>query len=311
MNVLCLNPFSEEEKTELKKLEGIEIAFSSYGEDLSPYYAETEVILGNPSPALLPNFKKLKWLQLESAGNEKYLIIPKHIQLTNASGVYGIAISEYMLAALLSSEKRLLEYDELQKKHQYTDLGLMNTVYNSTIVCLGLGDIGTNFAKRVKAMGAHVIAVTRNLHECSSYIDEAYTVEDLQEVLPRADVLACALPHTDKTEGLLNYEMLTKCRKDCILINVGRGSLIEEDGLLQAMEEGYFSSVYLDVQRDEPLKADSKLYDKERLHITPHISGKKNAIITRQLLFQIMKENLIRYRDDLPLDNVVDRTAGY
>ena len=311
MKVLCLTEFTEEYREKLEATEGFEFIYKSRNDDLSPFYDFIEIIIGNPKPEEVVGFRKLKWLQLDSAGNEPYLNIPENVTLTNASGAYGVAISEYMLACVLSSEKKLLEYSKKQEEKEYENLGRVNTVYGSTVLCLGLGDIGSNFAKRVKALGAHVISVTNTLHDKEEYVDESYTTEDLTKVLPRADIIACAMPHTTKTKGMLNYEVLSLAKKDAILVNVGRGSLIPTEDLLRVVAEGTFSSVYLDVFEKEPLPSDSPLYTAERIHITPHISGRQNAKVTVDLLTDIMVENLKRYKNGKELNNIVIRKRQY
>ena len=131
------------------------------------------------------SFTNLEWLQLQSAGVGEYVkILPQDIVLTNASGAYGLAISEYMVGVLLELFKKLHIYRDNQLEAKWSYEGQVKSIYNSTALILGVGDIGSEFAKRVKALGAYTIGVKRRNSEKPDYLDELYTMEDLNELLP-------------------------------------------------------------------------------------------------------------------------------
>ncbi len=132
---------------------------------------EAEVIMGNVPPARLAGCTKLKWLQLDSAGADAYAKLPGDFVLTNASGAYGPAISEYMLACMLRTLKKLDDYEDLQKSHDWVNLGSVRTISQLHVLCLGMGDIGTHFAKKVKALGAYAAARSR----CDCHVSAADT----------------------------------------------------------------------------------------------------------------------------------------
>lgn len=273
-----------------------------------------EVILGNVPAHMLSGSEGLEWMQTGSAGVEDYLkpgVLHENTVLTNSTGAYGLAISEYMLGVLLELMKQLELYRDAQRNGSWRSLGGVSSVYGSTVLILGMGDIGGEFGRRCKALGAEVIGVRRNSREKPDYADEVHLPDDLDSLLPRADVVAVTLPGTEETRGLLGRDRLELMKDGAYLLNVGRGYIVDTDALCVMLESGRLSGAGLDVTDPEPLPPDHPLWKVPTAVITPHISGYYHLKETHTRIFRLMEENLRRFLDGEKLVNRVDRSAGY
>jgi phosphoglycerate dehydrogenase-like enzyme len=314
-NVLVLINLEDEHKKLFESAAPSAVFTYCSHDDATPeMFQEAEVIIGNPPVELIKGSKKLKWVQLQSAGADQYVNaggLPEGTVLTNATGAYGLAISEYMLGVLLELIKKLHLYRDNQRQNHWKDEGEIRSVYNSTILIVGLGDIGSEFAKRTKALGAYTIGVRRADTSKPDYIDELSLMDKLDTLLPRADVVALSLPNTSETRHLFTADRIAKIKKGAILINVGRGSAIDTDALCDALQSGHLSGAALDVTDPEPLPADHILWSIESAVITPHVSGGYHLKETFERIVRISAENLRRYSSGERLKNVVDFSTGY
>ena len=276
--------------------------------------ADVQIIIGNVPAPVVKAAPGLKWMQTNSAGVEAYIqpgVLPKDAVLTNATGAYGLAISEYMTAVLLSMMKRLPTYRDAQHRHVWKSQGQVKSIYGSTILVVGMGDIGGEFGARMKAMGATVIGVRRTDTRPVSYADEVHTIADLDTLLPRADVVALSLPGTAETVGLIDKKRLAAMKPGSYLVNVGRGTCVDTDALCEALQSGHLAGAALDVTDPEPLPADHPLWDVETALITPHVSGHYHLQETFERIVRISAENLRHFLAGEPLKNVVDFSTGY
>ena len=275
---------------------------------------EANYIFGSIPPKFLPFAKNLEWLQLAWAGADDYAnekILPPKVILTNAVGAYDTAVSEHLIALTFALTRNIGIYSKNMQKHFWNKVKSEAVVEGSTILILGAGSIGKSYAKKVKALGAKVIAVTRTAKEKISCFDEQYTVEKLDELLPRADILAMILPGGENTNHIMNYEKLSKMKEGAFLINVGRGNSIDPDALKKILREGKLGGVALDVTEPEPLPENDELWDFENVIIAPHSGGQLFLQTTRDKVFQICMENLYNKFHDKKLKNIVDRKLGY
>lgn len=274
----------------------------------------TDILIGNPPQGMLHGSPRLQWLQCNSAGVEPFLqpgVLHSKILLTNATGAYGLAISEHMLGMLLEIFKKLHLYRDAQHQHQWQSLGQVRSIEGSTVLVLGMGDIGGEFARRVKALGAHVIGVRRTDTRCPDYADEVHLTADLDQLLPLADVVAVSLPGTRETAGLLDRRRIALMKEGAVVLNVGRGSIIDTEALCDALESGHLGGAGLDVTDPEPLPAGHRLWDIPNAVITPHISGFYHLPETLERIVRISAANLKAYTEGLPLKNLVDFSTGY
>ncbi len=309
MNILFATPIEEKYRQKFLDLCS-EIRFTDRDRLTPEDVKEAEVILGNVSPSLLKDAEKLKWLQLDSAGAGSYSNLPK-VTVTNASGAYGEAISEHMLGVTLAIMKNLYRYQAQSQSHSWNNLGSVRTLSTSKVLSVGMGNIGSSYARKMAMLGAEVYGIRRTMHEKPDYLKELTTMDHLDELLPMMDVVALSLPGTASTQHLFDLERLRKMKTGAILINVGRGSAIDTEALIKVMHEGKLSGAGLDVTEQEPLPKNSALWNTENVYITPHISGRFNAAVTYEKVLDIFYENLGHYLKGEPLEHVVDQKQGY
>lgn len=163
----------------------------------------------------------------------------------------------------------------------------MTSVWGSATLVVGLGDIGGEYAKRMKALGSYTIGVRRTPGEKPEYLDEIYTTDSLDELLPRADFVALSLPNSPSTYHIMDERRLGLMKPGAYLLNVGRGSAIDGDALCRALKEGRLGGCRVDVTDPEPLPGDHPLWDAPRMVITPHISGQYHLKETFERIVRI------------------------
>ncbi len=176
---------------------------------------------------------------------------------------------------------------------------------------VGLGDLGYTIAKRLKAFDCYNIGVRRRLSHCPSCLDEIYTTDQLEDVLPRGDFVILALPQSSQTYHLFDQQKLMLMKRDAVLINVGRGSAIATDDLVNVLNQGHLYGVGLDVVEEEPLPADHPLWQMDNVLITPHASGGYAWESARTYFTDLVIRNLEHLKAHEELENLVDFQTGY
>ena len=315
-----LSPMEESTRAQLEavgKAAGFEVRFYDEKTFSGSAAADCEVFFGRIPVPELKACTSLKWFQCSFAGVDNYCdegIYPNpEVILTNSAGAYGITISEHMICTLLMMMRGMPKYVEMQKHHGWDRSGEMRSIYGSTVAILGMGDIGANMARRIKAMGAvEVRGIRRSSGKpADSSFDKVYLQSQLDEALAGADVLAVCLPATQETEGIMDLRRFRLLAPGAYVLNVGRGSAINQTDIKQALDEGHLGGAALDVTVPEPLPQDDPLWDAKNLLITPHVSGNMSLTHTRSLILQMFIDNFNRYVSGQPLMHVVDRKAGY
>lgn len=302
---------NEAEKNEFSNISNeVQIDFKAKKEVTKDLLKEYDALIGNIPFNLLED-TILDWVHLESAGADRYIKLNPSTILTNSSGAYGEAIAEYILAAVFTLYKKFDKYIKVQQLHSWEKLGNVKQVKNSKVCIIGLGDIGKTFAQKIHALGAEVYGVKRNIEEKYEYIKQLYTIDTMDDILSKSDIVVLALPSTGSTKHLFNYKKLKAINKNAILINVGRGDAIVTQDLIKILEEGYFDGVCLDVCDPEPLPINSKLWQFSNVIITPHVSGNYSMEYTYLKVLEIAKINIKNYIDGKPLINVINKTEGY
>jgi len=315
MKILNTLPANERHKARFAAAApGCEMVYISEKEVAAKDVADASIIIGDVNYELLKHCKKLELLQLSSAGTGNYVnpgILPEGARLTCATGAYGLAISEYMLAVLLGMMKHLPMYYDRQKAHNWERGGHVTSIYGCTVLCVGAGDIGSTFARKMKALGAYTIGVRRTEGEKPEWFDEMYTSEKLDELLPRADVVALSMPSTAKTCRMMDRRRLELMKDSAFLINVGRGNAIETDALVDIMKSGKLAGAALDVTDPEPVPADHPLWDTPRVYITPHVSGRYTLPETLNRVVEIAAQNIEAVLSGGALRSEVSLASGY
>jgi phosphoglycerate dehydrogenase-like enzyme len=315
MNILVTMPLGAEEKARImNQAPQADFVFEDMDNLSDAQMMAAEVILGLVPPERLKLATKLKWLQLNSSGADNYCapgVLPEGAILTNATGAYGLAISEYMVGVVFELAYKLHKYRDNQKNRLWQDEGTARSLAGSTVLVVGLGDIGRTFAEKMKAMGSRVIGIRRSLAAKPDCVDEVYQMDKLDELLPKADVVTLSLPNSSETAGLMNETRLLSMKKDAILVNVGRGPAVCTDDLCRVLEAGHLRGCALDVTDPEPLPAEHPLWGFENVVITPHISGGYHFQETSDRIMKIVLHNLNAFVNGKPLDNLVDFKTGY
>lgn len=311
MNILVVLPLDDEGKIRLENT-APNCTFTYEANEKTA--AEADIIIGNLPVKLLPFAKNVKWEQLSMAGTEPYSIkgsLPDDTVLTNVTGAFGLAISEHMVGCVIMLYKKLHLYRDNQLKSIWLDRGNVKSIKGATVLSVGMGDIGSNFAMRMKALGAYTIGIRRTDTRKPDYIDEIYTSEALDDILSRADIVALSMPNTPQTKGMFSRERIARMKDEAVLINVGRGNAVDTEALCDALDSGKLYGAAVDVTDPEPLPPDHRLWKCENAIVTPHISGFFHLRETYDNIVNISIENLRRYTNNEPLVNVIDKSTGY
>lgn len=307
-------PVKDEHKKTLEQhSQGNKFIYSSYDNVTQEMVQEANVIIGNVDPFYLQEAKNLEWLQLNSAGADPYVkkgVLPEDVTLTNATGAYGPSVAEHMLAVLFSLQKKLHLYRDNQNQCEWQDEGGIMSLYGGTLLIVGLGDIGLYFARLMKNFDYHIIGIKRRPGQVPQDIDELHTMNDLDKLLPEADVVLSVLPDSKATRNIFNKDRFEKMKNTAILLNAGRGSAVNTEDLCEALIQGQIYGAGLDVTDPEPLQTQHKLWNVENVIITPHVAGDFHHPATLYRIVDIIAGNLQRYLEGEQLMNIVDTTTG-
>lgn len=314
-NILVVMPVEDEHKKTLEQhAKGNQFIYSSYDKVTPEMVQQANVIIGNVDPFYLQEAKNLEWLQLNSAGADRYVkkgVLPENVMLTNATGAYGPGVAEHMMAVLFSLQKKLHLYRDNQNQCEWQDEGEVMSLRGGTLLIVGLGDIGLYFARLMKNFGYRIIGIKRRLGQVPQDIDEIHTMDDLDQLLPEADVVLSVLPDSKATRNIFNKDRFEKMKDTAILLNAGRGSAINTEDLCEALIQGQIYGAGLDVTDPEPLQTQHKLWNVQNVIITPHVAGDFHHPATLYRIVDIAAGNLQRYMEGEELMNVVDLATGY
>ena len=268
--------------------------------------AAATVLLGWPKGEDLRQAVRLKWFQTMWAGTEEYDgFLPQGALFTSSSGSNSRSVAEHMLTGLMAVCRHLPSYLDSQRSHIWKDEGPMKTILGGTVLVAGAGNVGSAFGRLCQGLGARTIGLKRTVSGPIEGFDEVRSMDELDTLLPQADVVALALPHSSQTAGLINAERIARMKDDAILISAGRGSVLDQDALARAMTAGKLWGAALDVTDPEPLPANHSLWDVPNLLLTPHVAGGMRLEITRRRCVEMAQENLRRYLAGEKLHNLV------
>ena len=310
---------SDDNKCEIEKTAGecgFDVAFFDTEAEASGKVSDAEVVYCN-SPELFKEMPGLRWCHSMSAGVGHFLVSGAFknggIILTNSSGSYGLVISEYVIMVTLMLMRRIPEYEEVIDRREWTQNLPVRSIAGSSIAIIGTGNIGSNAALRYKALGAEKVTGFSRSGRPAEGFDEVFRMDEFEKVMgaQNFDVLLLCVPGTPESKGLLNRERLAMLSDRTFVINVGRGTVIDQDALVDALNEGVIAGAALDVVYPEPLPEDSPLWTAKNLILTPHISGDMGLPYTVDITVDIFCDNLRRYARGESLTHVVDTAAGY
>lgn len=295
------------------------VRLTSY-DNLEKELPQTEVAFTfSIRPEQLQFANHLRWVHSPAAAIHQFLypeFVASDIVLTNAREVHGPVVAEHVMALVFALAKRIPEDVRNQQKHVWGQGKLWleglcpREVAGATLGLVGLGSIGRNTAKHASALGMNVIAVREHPDRPKpESVHEVFPAAGLNEMLSRADYVVLSPPLTPATRGMIGSDQLRRMKPDGYLINVGRGPLIDETALHDALEERKIGGAALDVFENEPLSPDSPLWALDNLLITPHTAGMTTKLWERH--YTLFSENLGRYLAGQPLLALVDKTRGY
>ncbi len=261
---------------------------------------------------------RLRWVHTSAAGVGPLLfpaLVESEVVLTNGRGLHAVSMAEHALAAILGFARKFHVARDLQQASTWAQEGLWQEapaiaqVDGSTLGIIGLGEVGRALAVRARALGMRVLAVRRHPAADPAPADAQWGVERLDDLLAASDWLVLCPPLTPATRGLLSRARLARVKPGALLVNLGRGALVDETALVEALRDGPLAGAALDVFAEEPLPATSPLWAMPNVLVTPHVSGLGPRYWERAV--EQFAGNLRRWLADQPLVNVVDKRAGY
>jgi len=254
----------------------------------------------------------LRWLHVHSAGADRQIYIDlmaRGVIVSTASGANARAVAQTALAGLLALARRFPELMLAQQSHQWAPLiktGLPIDLDGQTAVIVGWGPIAQMIGEVLHLMGLRIVVVRRSTNAVA-IADRVVTFDSIADVLPEADWLVLACPLNEQTHHLVNASSLACIKPGAAIVNISRGTVIDEPAMIEALKEGRLSGAYLDVFAQEPLPSDSALWDMPNVIVTPHTAGASQGMYRR--MEQTFTDNLARYVRGEPLKNLAGTSA--
>lgn len=309
-----MTPVQKETITKKAEELGFSVDFFPSAEAVVPVIDSYEIFFGNDAVPVLKVAKHLKWFACAFAGIDPYVEdsvwANPDCLFTNSAGAYGVTIAEHTLMVLLMLLRKMPQCQKRMAEKIWQRDTHIRSIYDLKVTILGMGDIGTQIARRLHALGATVTGVRR---DPTKPCDEAFrrVVGNLDEVLGETDALILCVPATGETKGILSRERLAMLPEGSYVVNVGRGSAIDQEALVEVLNKGHLAGAALDVMVPEPLPIDHPMWETENLLLTPHCSGDLALAYTKEKVIAMFLENLERYAKGEPLKYVPDRRKGY
>jgi phosphoglycerate dehydrogenase-like enzyme len=294
--------------------------------------AAADAFFGKLTPALLGAARRLAWVQAPTASLEHYVfpeLVAHGCVLTNMRGLYSDAIADHVYGCLLCFARNLHRYVRSQAARQWRPVGgerdrqdfVMGpaqvggierahpSLGGTTLGIVGLGSIGAEIARRAPVFGMRVLAVDAVRREAPPEVEALWGPERLDDLLAASDHVVIAAPHTPATEKLFRRPQFRRMKPTAVLVNIGRGAIVDLADLTAALEAGEIGGAALDVFEIEPLPADHPLWGMENVIVTPHVAGASPRIPERHLA--VVLDNVGRFARGEPLVNVVDKAAWF
>ncbi|WP_164831501.1 D-2-hydroxyacid dehydrogenase [Sinorhizobium meliloti] len=290
----------------------LEVATASDRSMLRQHIADAEIILASSFPAdALESAQRLKWIQSTNSGVDFLVPVRERLHgtlVTNARGVHGEVMADYVAGAVTMLHWNFPDLLRQQAAQEWKPK-FVDPLSSKTIGIVGLGAVGTEIARRAKSMGMTVLGMRRGSARAGEPVDQYYAREQFNDLLTRSDFVVLVVPATPETRKLVGARELSAMKRSAYLVNISRGSVVDEAALIQSLVDGQIAGAALDVFEVEPLPPSSPLWTMPNVIITSHIAGNPTEYPRRVL--QIFLENLRRYLTGEDLVNVVDLMRGY
>ena len=275
--------------------------------------SDADAIIGSPSREVFQAAKKLKWVQITSAGVKPYLhpeIVNSDAVMTNAKTLSSSAIADHAFSMLLAFTRKINHFIKVQPQEGWERKNFqLQELYNKTAVVVGTGGIGSNVAQRAKAFGMTVIGVDPKEFPPRPSFDRMVYPDRLDEVIPEADVLFLCVPHTKDSEGMIGPGQFERMKRGSYFIAVSRGKIYNQAALIKALDSDRLAGAGLDVTDPEPLPKGNALWKFDNVIITPHVATQGES--GTPLRLKLYKENIARFAAGEQLRNVVDMVKEY
>lgn len=310
MRILVCVPLSKPHQDMLmRSLQGHDVVFAPDGQaatEAQTAFHSSEAVFGNPPAAWLMDGRQPRWIQLESVGFGEYVEValaagPDLPSITNLAGFFSDPVAESMLAGILAFFRGLDVLQGLQRQRRWVGDDLrprLRVLTGSEVVMIGRGAINGRLAELLAPFGCRL----------KSFGSDAAPLV-LDAALREADVVACCVPHTDRTANLFNQVRLSLLKPDALFLNFGRGSLVDETALAEALDSGRLGGAIIDVTQEEPLPTNHRFWKTSRLTLTQHTAGGSSDETDRKIRFFL--ENFSRYKSGAALLSPVDFKRGY
>lgn len=299
-----------------KHLQGLKepVRFVKSYEEMLAFKDDIDVIFstGAVDPEVIAQLPNLKWIFSYSAGVDGYpmdLLKDKGVVLTNTSGLHKTNIAEQVLGGMIMFSRNLLQAMANKAEKKWENYRLDELIGRDLLI-IGAGRIGAEIARKAKAFDMNVYGVRfRESDEVPKNFDAMASIGDLMEVLPGKDYVCLVVPSTESTQGMMGADQFRAMDETAVFINVGRGSTVRQDELIQALQAGEIKGAMLDVFEAEPLPSESPLWEMPNVIITPHNAGPTPHYARRA--FDMFRNNLARFRQGEELANQIDLDLKY
>ena len=313
MKIVIYDPvgFEESQIASIRTAAGDADVVVSSKEQLAAELEQAEIFFGFHSPDVFQRAPHLRWIQTTSAGLDQILVpelVQRDLLITNASGVYAPQVAEQAWCLTLAIAGRVPHYWEEQKAHNWQAVDRID-LDGSTAGVIGLGGIGRRYSGVAAAFGMRVLAVDLHQPPKPESVEALWSIDEIDRLLEQSDFVLVSCPYTKETHHLLDESRLSHMKSSAVLVNIARGSIVDESALVSALQNGRIAAAGIDVCEQEPLPPESSLWDVPNLVISPHCAGLSPQRMQQMANFFI--ENLGRYVAGQALVNLVDQKLGY
>jgi|TARA_B100001971_G_C18195370_1_gene541120 phosphoglycerate dehydrogenase-like enzyme len=307
--------FSEWTARLLDSASGWEIVTPNSHNDAKRELFEADAAFGTMTPELISAAPNLRWLQAPAAappvGYYFEELITHPTKVTNFRGIYNDHISVQILTYILSFAKHAHLYRDFQNNHEWRPIEIDSSdteifLPESTVLVVGVGGIGSETARLCKALGMRVLGIDARREEKPNWVDDMFRPEQLDAQLPQADFVVLTIPHTPKTQGLMDASKFALMKDSAIFINIGRGMTTKLDDLNEALRSHSIGGAALDVYEIEPLPSNHPLWDAPNTILTPHVAAQGGRHLEERR-YQIVLENFRHFAAGERLRNEVDK----
>jgi phosphoglycerate dehydrogenase-like enzyme len=299
-----------------------DIAVSDDQAELERLAPESEVMLFTGIAGTAVNFPKLwqyarsvRWVHVLSTGVERFLfpeLIASTVPVTNARGVFKRSLAEFAMLGILFHTKKVRRLIENQREQKWDNFSV-GFADKRVLGIVGYGEIGRECALLAKGLGLRIHALRRNPHKSAAdaLVDRVFGPDELHDMLAGIDVLLCSAPLTPETHHMIGDAEFGVMQPSALVVNVGRGPVIDEAAMVRALDEGRIAGASLDVFEHEPLPQSSALWRMDNVLISPHCTDHSDSPDWLDLSMQVFVDNFQRFRNGDALMNIVDKNAGY